>query len=190
MMRKGWGGSDPDRRGAGCAGSEWIAPSGGFEPPPPAPEAGALSPELRGRGSQPSGRDDATAYDARVPGETILVVDDDPVIQQLVRVTFEMEGYGVITADDGVAGLERARTDRPALMILDVMMPRMNGIEVARTLKADPGTSAIPILMLSAKAQAVDVSAGGAAGVDDYVTKPFDPQVLLERAEALMQRPG
>lgn len=123
-----------------------------------------------------------------MPGATILVVDDDPVIQQLLRVSFEMEGYQVITANDGVDGLERARADRPDLMILDVMMPRMNGIEVARALKSDPGTSSIPILMLSAKAQAADVSAGGASGVDDYVTKPFDPQVLLERAEGLIQR--
>ncbi|MGH9156063.1 MAG: response regulator transcription factor [Acidimicrobiales bacterium] len=123
-----------------------------------------------------------------MPAATILVVDDDPVIQQLLRVSFEMEGYEVITADDGLAGLERARADRPDLMILDVMMPRMNGIEVARTLKSDPDTSSIPILMLSAKAQAADVSAGGASGVDDYVTKPFDPEVLLERVEGLLRR--
>ncbi len=123
-----------------------------------------------------------------MPGATILVVDDDPVIQQLLRVSFEMEGYEVITANDGVDGLERARADRPALMILDVMMPRMNGHEVARALKADPGTSSIPILMLSAKAQTADVSVGAASGVDDYVTKPFDPQLLLERAEDLIRR--
>jgi DNA-binding response OmpR family regulator len=123
-----------------------------------------------------------------VPGATILVVDDDPVIQQLLRVSFEMEGYEVITASDGVAGLERARAERPDLLILDVMMPRMNGIEVARALKSDPGTASIPILMLSAKAQAADVSAGGASGVDDYVTKPFDPEVLLGRAEGLIER--
>jgi DNA-binding response OmpR family regulator len=101
---------------------------------------------------------------AAVPGATILVVDDDPVI------------------------LERARAERPDLLILDVMMPRMNGIEVARALKSDPGTASIPILMLSAKAQAADVSAGGASGVDDYVTKPFDPEVLLGRAEGLIER--
>ncbi|HVL92873.1 MAG TPA: response regulator [Acidimicrobiales bacterium] len=123
-----------------------------------------------------------------MPGATILVVDDDPVIQQLLRVSFEMEGYEVITASDGVAGLERARAERPDLLILDVMMPRMNGIEVARALKSDPGTASIPILMLSAKAQAADVSAGGASGVDDYVTKPFDPEVLLGRAEGLIER--
>ncbi|MEO6121558.1 MAG: response regulator [Acidimicrobiales bacterium] len=123
-----------------------------------------------------------------MPGATILVVDDDPVIQDVVQITFDLEGYDVITADDGVAGLERARAERPDLMILDVMMPRMNGIEVARAMKADPDTSSIPILMLSAKAQVADISAGGASGADDYMTKPFDPQELLDRGERLIRR--
>ena len=117
---------------------------------------------------------------------TILVVDDSPSVRQLVQLTFEMEGYRVITADDGVAGLERARADRPSLVVLDVMMPRMDGFDVARALKSDPATAAMPIVMLTAKAQAADVSAGGASGVDDYVTKPFDPEELLARVERLL----
>ena len=121
-----------------------------------------------------------------MPEATVLVVDDDPVIQGLLRVNFEMEGYEVVVAGDGVEGLERARSEQPDVVILDVMMPRMDGLEVARTLKADPATAAIPILLLSAKAQEVDVRAGGATGADAYVTKPFDPLELLKRVEALI----
>ena len=117
---------------------------------------------------------------------TVLVVDDDPVIQGLLRVNFEMEGYEVIVAGDGVEGLERARSERPDVVILDVMMPRMDGLEVARNLKGDPATAAIPIVLLSAKAQQIDVRAGGATGADAYVTKPFDPLDLLRRVEALI----
>ena len=121
-----------------------------------------------------------------MPEATVLVVDDDPVIQGLLRVNFEMEGYEVVVAGDGVEGLERARSEQPDVVILDVMMPRMDGLEVARALKADPATATIPILLLSAKAQEVDVRAGGATGADAYVTKPFDPLELLKRVEALI----
>jgi len=121
-----------------------------------------------------------------MPEATVLVVDDDPVIQGLLRVNFEMEGYEVIVAGDGLEGLERARSEQPDVVILDIMMPRMDGLEVARTLKADPATATIPILLLSAKAQEVEVRAGGATGADAYVTKPFDPLELLKRVEALI----
>ncbi|HUR18319.1 MAG TPA: response regulator [Acidimicrobiales bacterium] len=116
----------------------------------------------------------------------VLVVDDDPVIQNLLRVNFEMEGYEVIMAGDGVDGLERAREDGPDIVVCDIMMPRMDGLTVARELKADPATAAIPILLLSAKAQQADVRAGEEAGADDYITKPFDPLTLLERVAALL----
>jgi DNA-binding response OmpR family regulator len=117
---------------------------------------------------------------------TVLVVDDDPVIQNLLRVNFEMEGYDVIVAGDGVEGLERARSEDPHVVVCDVMMPRMDGLTVARHLKADPATAGIPILLLSAKAQEADVRAGEEAGADDYVTKPFDPLDLLDRVAALL----
>jgi CheY-like chemotaxis protein len=118
---------------------------------------------------------------------TVLVVDDDPVIQKLLQVNFEMEGYTVLTASDGLEGLERARADTPDVIICDIMMPRMDGLEVARTLKGDPATAGIPILLLSAKAQQADVAAGQASGADDYVTKPFDPLDLLQRVAGLLQ---
>ena len=117
---------------------------------------------------------------------TVLVVDDDPVIQRLLKVNFEMEGYDVIIAGDGVEGLERARADHPDIVVLDIMMPRMSGLDVAKALKADPATAAIPVMLLSAKAQEADLRAGDDSGADDYLTKPFDPLLLLQRVEVLI----
>src|SRR5687768_12043598 len=94
---------------------------------------------------------------AVMPDGTVLVVDDDPVIQKLLQVNFEMEGYTVITASDGEEGLGRARDERPDIVLLDIMMPKMNGLEVATALKGDDDTSDIPVILLSAKAQASDV---------------------------------
>jgi DNA-binding response OmpR family regulator len=117
---------------------------------------------------------------------TILVVDDDPVIQKLLSVNFEMEGYVVRTASDGVEGLEAVEAEVPDLILLDVMMPRMDGLEVVRRLKADGATAAIPVILLSAKAQAADISDGLDAGADDYITKPFDPLELLDKVADLI----
>jgi CheY-like chemotaxis protein len=112
---------------------------------------------------------------------TVLVVDDDPVIQRLLKVNFEMEGYTVLSAADGVEGIEQARAGAPDVIILDIMMPKMNGLEALTVLKADVRTEAIPVILLSAKAQAGDVQAGLDRGADAYVTKPFDPLDLLDR---------
>ena len=117
---------------------------------------------------------------------TILVVDDDPVIQKLLSVNFEMEGYRVVTAGDGEEGLQKVANDRPDIILLDVMMPRMDGVEVVRRLKGDDATAAIPVILLSAKAQANDISGGLDAGADDYITKPFDPLELLDKVAALL----
>jgi len=117
---------------------------------------------------------------------TILVVDDDPVIQKLLIVNFEMEGYRVMTASDGIEGLALVASDRPDLVLVDVMMPRMDGLEVVRQLRADAGTATIPVILLSAKAQSIDISAGIDAGADDYVTKPFDPLELLDKVAGLV----
>jgi CheY-like chemotaxis protein len=121
-----------------------------------------------------------------MPDGTVLVVDDDPVIQKLLQVNFEMEGYSVITASDGEEGLARAQSERPDAIVLDVMMPKMDGLEVARRLKGDPDTQGIPIVLLSAKAQQTDIQAGSATGADEYLTKPFDPLELLQRVESLI----
>ena len=113
------------------------------------------------------------------------MVDDDPVIVKLLQVNFEMEGYEVITASDGEEGLNKAREAMPDVMLLDVMMPKINGLQVAAALKRDAATANIPIVLLSAKAQAADVQAGRAVA-DEYITKPFDPLELLDRVSKLI----
>ena len=118
---------------------------------------------------------------------TILVVDDDPVIQKLLAVNFEMEGYHVVTASDGEEALDRVAAERPAVVVLDVMMPKVDGIEVLRRLKANPITANTPVLLLSAKAQAKDIDDGMAAGADFYLTKPFEPLDLLDRVAWLLR---
>lgn len=113
------------------------------------------------------------------------MIDDDPVIVKLLQVNFEIEGYAVISAENGVNGLARAHDEQPDLIILDVMMPGMNGLDVARTLKGSEATRAIPIILLSAKAQANDVAVGREVA-DDYITKPFDPLELLDRVAGFL----
>jgi len=119
-------------------------------------------------------------------GATILVVDDDPVILQLLQVNFEMEGFTVITAADGQEGVHRTRAERPDIVVSDVMMPRMSGLELLQALKGDPRTARIPVLLLTAKAQQTDVVSGLEHGADDYVTKPFEPLELVERVNRLL----
>jgi DNA-binding response OmpR family regulator len=121
-----------------------------------------------------------------MPESTVLLVDDDPVILKLLEVNFEMEGFAVLLAHDGTEGVEIARTQRPDLVISDIMMPKMSGLDLVGDLKSDPDTSDIPIILLSAKAQATDVRAGVDAGADDYVTKPFEPLELVDRVNRLL----
>jgi DNA-binding response OmpR family regulator len=116
---------------------------------------------------------------------TVLVIDDDPVIVKLLRVNFELEGFNVISAGDGREGVEKARNERPDVVISDIMMPTMNGLELVSTLKSDPNTADLPVLLLSAKAQLADVQRGFELGADDYVTKPFDPIELIDKVTAL-----
>lgn len=122
-----------------------------------------------------------------MPSGTVLVVDDDPIIVSLLQVNFEIEGYDVLTATGGEAGLALARSGSPDVVVLDVMMPGMDGLEVARRLRGDPITKAIPVVMLSAKAQAADIQLGLEVA-DDYITKPFEPLELLERVGTLVAR--
>ncbi len=123
-----------------------------------------------------------------MPPATVLVVDDDPVILKLLEVNFEMEGFQVVRASDGAEGLERARECRPDIVVLDVMMPRMTGYEVAKALREDAVTAHIPIIFVTARAQSTDVERGMELGVDDYVTKPFDPLDLIARVNTLLAR--
>lgn len=118
----------------------------------------------------------------------VLVVDDDPVILQLLKVNFELEGYEVHQASNGAEALEATRAIRPDVVVSDIMMPNMNGVELVEAMVADPELAAIPVLLLSAKAQVGDVRSGLDAGAADYVTKPFDPLDLVSRVEAVIAR--
>jgi len=118
----------------------------------------------------------------------ILIVEDEPNMVAGLRDNFEFEGYQVISAPDGVAGLERALSESPDLVILDVMMPRMSGLDVCKQLKAKK--PAIPIIMLTARGQEVDKVVGLELGADDYVTKPFSIRELLARVKAVLRRAG
>ncbi len=116
----------------------------------------------------------------------ILIVEDEPNMVAGLRDNFEYEGYEVITAPDGVAGLERALNEAPDLVILDVMMPRMSGLDVCKQLKAK--RPSVPIIMLTARGQEVDKVVGLELGADDYVTKPFSIRELLARVKAVLRR--
>jgi DNA-binding response OmpR family regulator len=116
----------------------------------------------------------------------ILIVEDEPNMVAGLRDNFEYEGYEVITAGDGVEGLERAFADSPDLVVLDVMMPRMSGLDVCRQLKAR--RPSIPVIMLTARGQEVDKVVGLELGADDYVTKPFSIRELLARVKAVLRR--
>jgi two-component system alkaline phosphatase synthesis response regulator PhoP/two-component system response regulator VicR len=111
--------------------------------------------------------------------KTILACDDEKHIVRLIQVNLERAGYTVLTAHDGKEGLEKVRSEKPDLVVLDVMMPMMDGFEVLRNLKGDPATRDIPVIMLTAKAQDADVFRGWQSGVDCYLTKPFNPMELL-----------
>ena len=113
----------------------------------------------------------------------ILIVDDDPAITTLLKLSFELEGHVVVTATNGAEALDLARRIHPAAMVVDVMMPGMDGLELIRRLRANALTSHIPVVCCSAKSLASDIEAGYEAGADDYVTKPFEPFDLIERVE-------
>jgi two-component system alkaline phosphatase synthesis response regulator PhoP len=109
----------------------------------------------------------------------ILAVDDEKHIVRLIQVNLERAGYEVVTASDGKEALDKVASEQPDLVVLDVMMPVMDGFETLRNLKANPATREIPVIMLTAKAQDADVFRGWQSGVDCYLTKPFNPMELL-----------
>jgi DNA-binding response OmpR family regulator len=118
----------------------------------------------------------------------ILVVDDEPDVLSLLNLMLSSQGYIVISATDGQEALEKARAESPELILLDVMLPRMDGYKVARMLKFDENFRHIPIIMLTAKVQEKDRQTGLEMGVDDYITKPFDTGELLEKVKKLLAK--
>jgi DNA-binding response OmpR family regulator len=119
---------------------------------------------------------------------SVLVVDDDPVILRLLQVNFELEGIEVVTAPDGDEGLKLAQSDPPDLVISDIMMPKVNGLELLAALRSSPDTASMPVILLSAKAQVADVQRGLELGADDYITKPFDPLELIDRVYKVLAK--
>lgn len=117
----------------------------------------------------------------------ILIVDDDPAITTLLKMSFELEGHVVVTAASGAEALDLARQIHPAAMVVDVMMPQMDGLELVRRLRDNEATANIPIVCCSARAMARDIEAGLAAGADDYVAKPVDPYELVQKVEERVQ---
>jgi two-component system phosphate regulon response regulator PhoB len=125
-----------------------------------------------------------TAADKR-----ILIVEDERDVLDLLMLTLRKAGgFSILTATDGATGLQKARLEKPAFIILDLMLPKMPGLELCKALKSDPATSRIPIMMLTAKAEEIDRIVGLEFGADDYVTKPFSPREVTLRIKAILRR--
>ncbi|MCS6977309.1 MAG: response regulator [Gemmatales bacterium] len=120
--------------------------------------------------------------------EKILIVEDEPSLTDVLAYNLNREGYEVIVAHDGKEGLRKAQMLLPDLVILDIMLPSLGGLEICKELRASPTTAHIPVLMLTAKTEETDQVVGFAVGADDYVTKPFSVKVLLQRIKVLLRR--
>lgn len=120
--------------------------------------------------------------------ERILVIEDEPDIREVIEFNLRLEGYRVSGASDGEEGLERVRREFPDAILLDRMLPGIDGIEICRRLKADPDLRSIPVIMVTAKTEVDDVVDGLEAGADEYITKPFSPKELLARIKAVVRR--
>jgi two-component system phosphate regulon response regulator PhoB len=118
----------------------------------------------------------------------ILIVDDEPDIVELVSYNLAKEGYQVLAAATGEAGLKTAKSKVPDLIVLDLLLPGMDGLEVCKLLKADSKTQYIPVVMLTAKTEETDVVTGLEVGADDYITKPFSPKILIARIRTVLRR--
>ncbi|HEU4321826.1 MAG TPA: response regulator transcription factor [Roseiflexaceae bacterium] len=119
---------------------------------------------------------------------TILIVDDEPEIATIARDYLERAGFRVLSAGDGVSALRMARAELPSLLVLDLMLPGMGGLDVARALRSDPATRPLPIIMLTALVDETDRLIGLELGADDYITKPFSPRELVARIKAVLRR--
>jgi len=121
-------------------------------------------------------------------GRKILIIEDETDVADLLTLNLRKAGYKISTATDGASGLQKARNNKPDFIILDLMLPKMSGLEVCRILKTDSATAQMPILMLTAKAEEVDRIVGLEFGADDYVTKPFSPREIVLRIRAILRR--
>jgi DNA-binding response OmpR family regulator len=120
--------------------------------------------------------------------QTVLVVDDDHEIARLVRAYLEQAGFRALCADDGAGALRNLRLERPDLLVLDLMLPDCDGLDLARQIRADPALAALPIIMLTARVDDADRIVGLELGADDYITKPFNPREVVARVRAVLRR--
>lgn len=125
---------------------------------------------------------------AQIGSKKILIVEDERDILQLVKMYLEKEGFRVLTASTGSEGLKLTKSEKPDLIILDLMLPEIDGLEVCKRLRSAPDTAMLPIIMLTAKAEESDTVIGLELGADDYVTKPFSPKALVARVKAMFRR--
>ncbi|MBI5555047.1 MAG: response regulator [Elusimicrobia bacterium] len=129
-----------------------------------------------------------------MPGRKILVIEDDALIRELDRLSLAAAGFVVVLATDGFQGLEMARSENPDLIVLDIMLPKMDGFKVCRILKFDDKYKHIPIIMLTARIQEVDKETGFRTGADAYMTKPFEPEELIKKINQVLadaeKKPG
>src|SRR3989442_2438253 len=123
-------------------------------------------------------------------GRKILIIEDESDVADLLTLNLRKAGFRTSTAADGASGLQKARDDRPDFIVLDLMLPKMSGLEVCKILKSDTATSHTPILMLTARAEEIDRIVGLEFGADDYVTKPFSPREIILRIKAILRRGG
>ncbi|MFA4992483.1 MAG: response regulator [Candidatus Omnitrophota bacterium] len=118
----------------------------------------------------------------------VLIVDDEPGIIEMLTMRLEACDYQVISASDGQEGLDKARTEKPDLIILDLMLPKIDGYKVCRMLKFDERHKQIPIILFTARAQESDIKLGEEVGADAYITKPFEPDILLAKVDQLLKK--
>ena len=121
-------------------------------------------------------------------GKTILIIEDERDVVDLLALNLRKAGFAISTAMDGATGLQKARSKKPALIVLDLMLPKMPGLEICKILKSDSATRQIAIMMLTAKAEEIDRIVGLEFGADDYVTKPFSPREVVLRIKAILRR--
>jgi CheY-like chemotaxis protein len=125
---------------------------------------------------------------SRLAGKSVLVVDDEKFVRELIKIKLGRCGLTVIEATNGLEAIETARNRKPDIILMDVMMPKMNGFETCEKLKSDPETARIPIVMLTARGEQANLEKGLALGATDYMSKPFSPQKLAELVIEILQR--
>jgi len=143
---------------------------------------------LSGTGAPPRAGRACSSEEVVVDRKRILVVDDEIYIVHILEFTLTMEGYEVLTAADGEEALEKIEHERPDLIVLDIMMPKMDGYEVCRKIRENEEVRSLPVILLSAKGRPIDRETGLEVGADDYIVKPFSPRRLLEKIKDLLHR--